>query len=283
MRRSTDRRLARLIAAALVVLAGCDNKPKGTGAAGGGTRAGGGTEMQPAQADQTPKQAADAFLVALGKGEATPDHLTPAFRKVIGRSDAEAREWLDRARGLTFRPGEDATFGTTVMVRGRAEGPAKGPGPTGFALRMVQQGSGFQADWLQFSEQTKFGVRLPSDRDLAAAVDSVRNFLDLCIGNDYRPAQALLAPALRKSVSPLPPAVQPKDGTDYDPGFLVQAMRAWLADVRGYTLAKTDLGQTKDAATVVVDLEVDGQKRPATVKLTCDPATGWWLISEFTK
>jgi hypothetical protein len=271
-----------VVLAALGALAGCDNKPGGTGAAGGTVTADG-PAAGPAAAGQTPRQSADAFLAALSKGEVTPDHLTPAFRKVIGRTDADVREWLDRARGLSFRHGEDASFGNAVAVRGRAESPAKKHGPTGFSVRLVRDGNAYKADWLQFSEQTKLGVRVPPEPELAAAMDAVRNFLDLCLGNDYRLAPALLTPALRKSVSPLPPGVQPKDGIDHDPGFLIQAMRAWMRDVRGYSFAKSELGQAKDAATFVVDLEVDGQKRPATIKVTRDPAAGWWLIAEFTK
>jgi hypothetical protein len=279
MRISTIRRTLAL--AAFAALSGCDGKPQGTGPAAGTSGTEGGAAYGPVKL--TPRQAAEAFLASLSKGEVTPDHLTPAFRKVIGKTDADVREWLDRAKGLTFRHGEDASFWNSIAVRGRAESPNKKPGPTGFSIRLVRDGNVYKADWLQFSEQTKFGVRMPPDENLAAAMDVVRNFLDPCLGNDYRLAHALLTPSLRKSVSPLPPGATPKDGIDYDPGFLIQAMRAWMRDVRGYSIAKADLGEARDPATIVVDLEVDGQKRPATIKVTRDPATGWWLISEFTK
>src|SRR5207244_1079546 len=100
MRLTTDRRWRRavaLVAAWVLVVAGCNDRPKGAGF-GNGTPGGTGSERV------TARQAADKYLKSLGDGEASPYRLTDNFLRAIappvteddkkfGYSLSNAREW----------------------------------------------------------------------------------------------------------------------------------------------------------------------------------------------
>lgn len=285
MRLTTDHRW-RGPALALVglALAGCDGKPRAVPASGTGTTAGPAVVSGSGTAPASPgaRKAADAFLQALTDGKASPAQLTPAFRAHVGKTDQAAQEWLAGVKGKVFHPTEQTDFGSAVALRGGAETPPD-KHRTGFAVRLVRDGDAYKADWLQFSEHTKFGVPTVPDPDLAAALDTVHNFLDLLIDRDEVQTHALLAPALRKSLSPVPVGTKPPDGLDYDPGFLTRRTRAWVLGVANYTVGAGELGPNKETATFPVTLEAGGDRTPATVKLVKDKATGWWLIDEFSK
>jgi hypothetical protein len=133
------------------------------------------------------------------------------------------------------------------------------------------------------------GIASPADPDLAAAQDTVRNMLDLLLGSrpeDLRSLEqlhALMTAEWKKRLSPLPPDAKVKDGREYEPGFLTQALRGWALGATAYTLSDAKLDPSRETATLVVDFEVDGKKVPHTVKVTKDPGTGWWLVAGFDR
>jgi hypothetical protein len=287
MRLTTDWRLAGLAVApaVLIALAGCDSKPKGTT----GGPAGGITTAAPVTAGQTPRQAADAFLAALSKGEAGPDRLTARFLgqvpgpatdrpRTTESAQADAREFLAQFRDTRFVLGEgEARYGNAVVFRGRAEAANR---REAFTLRLVKEGERYKADWLQRSQRFGTEVKVPADPDLVAAQDTVRNFLDLFLGGDLRQAHALMAPAWRKRLAPPYPSDE-KAGLDYNPAFLTGKMRSWNRDFSGYTLPKSDIAPDKASATIMAELQAGGKAHPYTVKAAKDPATGLWAIQDF--
>jgi hypothetical protein len=295
MRLSTDRRPVGLLAAALVALAGCDGKPKdgGGGTETTGTGGGKGDRAAVAAADPTPRQAADAFLKDLGEGNVTPDRVTTSFAKKVGRpfpkktesgpgySPPEVHAWLGQFKGAAFTVGEETKVGDAIVLRGLAQFPDKSAGA--FALRVVKEGKAYKIDWVHRSGRQASEVKAPADPDLAAAQDTVRNFLDLLLGGDLKQARSLMAPAWRTRLSPPSPA-DVRDGYDYGPGFLDGKLRSWRGEnFVGYSFRAGDLTPNKDAPTFVVDMQAGGQKVPYVVKAARDPATGEWLVNDFDR
>jgi len=277
MRLKTEKRLS---AAALTLLAafavsGCDNKPKAKGKGTGSETTAAGLAVL---SSPGARQAADAFLKSLSEGKASPDQFTAWFKKQSSKPIAlvEAEDWLAGFKGSNFIGGEETKFGNSIVLRGRAE-PAK----DSFALRMTKEGDAYKVDWLHRSSRMSSGIPAPSDMDLAAAQDTARNFLDILLGGDVRQAQALMTVAWKKSVSQLPPGVQPKDGFDYEPGFLTGTMRTWKRDFSGYSLSKPELNGTKDGATWIAEMDSGSQK--TSYMLRAKKLDGQWLIDEFAK
>jgi len=293
MRLSTERpgpaaRLA-VVLAILIALAGCNNKPKGSGTSDPTTGV---------SAGQTPMEATDTFLKALDEGKVKPAQLTVNFKKQIappatdadksiGYSDARAQEWLDGFRGTKFVVSDIAQFGGAVAVRGRAEAANR---RDAFALRLVgasptsKDTATYVMDWLHRSERMGTEIKVTTDPDLAAAQDAMRNFLDVLLGGDLRQAHALMTPAWKKSIAPPTPA-DARDGLDYSPGFLTQTTRAWKRDFAGYTLPKTDFTpeRGRSGATFTAEFQAGGEKVPYTVRAVKDKATDWWLVEAFEK
>jgi len=284
MRLTTDRRGAVALSVALAfALAGCNGKPKPSGSGSDTRGAGTGTGAGPAVAGTpTPRQAADEFLKDLGAGKVTPDRLTADLAGKVSRkrSADEINDWLGAFKGATFVVAEDAKFGDAVAVRGRMQAPGKAQA---FALRLVKDGSTYKADWLHRSDRQGSEIKPQADPDLAAAQDTVRNFLDVLLGGDQRLAHALMAPDWKKSLSPPAPADQ-RDGYDYGPGFLTAKTRQWSSGVLGYTLTKAELGPNKTTATFTAELAGEGQMTQVyTVKAAKDSATGRWLVTDFDR
>jgi hypothetical protein len=284
MRLTTDRCLAII---ALAAVLGCNSRQPGTG----GSTGTGTTGAAVADAGPPSRQDAEQFLVALRDRTATPAQLTPTFRtaiappvtdedKKLGYSQANAQEWLAQFRDTKFPVMEETKFGNAIVLRGRAEFPTK---KEAFALRLVRDGNGYKVDWLQHSEHLSMGITSPADSDLAAAQDGVRNMLDLMLGSNIKDAQLLMTLEWKKRLSPLPPDAKPKDGLEYDPGFLVPALRNVVFGATAYSLTDPKLDPSKETASFVVDFEVDGKKVPHTVKANKDRATGWWLVSGFDR
>ena len=284
MRLTTDRRgMVALSVALAFTLAGCNgkNKPGGTGsdtkAAGTGTGAGPAVAGAP-----SPRQAAEELLKDLGAGKVTADRLTADFAATVSRkrSADEINDWLTAFKGATFVIAEDAKFGDAVAVRGRMQAPGKAQA---FALRLVKDGNSYKADWLHRSDRQGSEIKAQADPELAAAQDTVRNFLDVLIGGDHRLAHALMAPEWKKNLSPPAPADQ-RDGYDYGPGFLTAKTRQWSSGILGYTLPKAELGPNKTSATFTAELAGEGQKAVVyTVKASKDPASGRWLVTDFDR
>jgi hypothetical protein len=274
--------------AALFALIGCDDKSKGPGGTSDPTTG--------VAAGQTPMEATDTFLKALGEGKVKPAQLTVNFKKqiappateaekLIGYSDGRAQEWLDGFRDTKFVVSDTAQFGEAVAVRGRAEAANR---REAFALRLVgtpsKDGATYHLDWLHRSERMGSEIKLTTDPDLAAAQDVVRNFLDVLLGGDLRQAHALMTSTWKKSIAPPTPA-DARDGLDYSPGFLTQTTRAWKRDFTGYSLPKADFTpeQGRSAATFTAVFQTSGQSVPYTVRAVKDKATGWWLVEAFEK
>jgi hypothetical protein len=293
MRLTTDRRLVGLMAAVLA-LAGCDGKKDGGGTTETtGTGGGNGDRPAVAAAGLTPRQAADAFLKDLGEGTVSFQRVTTGFARKVTRpipkgiaagkefdfSPPETQAWLGQFKGATFVVGEETRLGDGIVLRGRATFPDK---PVAFTLRMVKDGNEYKADWFHRSDRQGSEIKVPADPDLAAAQDTVRNFLDVLLGGDLKQARSLMAPAWRTQVSPPAPA-DVREGYDFGPGFLDGKLRSWRSDYPGYTLSTGELGPKKDAATFVAEMQAGGQKVPYVVKAARDPATGEWLVSDFDR
>lgn len=284
MRFPTGRRFFGLVAA-VIVLVGCNGKPKSSAGVPRtiGTT-GGATGARPAKVEgPTARQAAETVLKDLGAGKISPDRLTANFKKAIappGRdTDQFAQGWLEQFRGATYLIGEENQFGDSVAVRGLAKFPMKS---MAFSFRLVQSPAGYQVDWLHRSERQGAEIKTPAGPELAAAQDAVRNFLDLLLGGDVRQVHPLMAPAWRKALSPPGPQDQ-RQGYDYGPGFLDGKLRAWKSDFLAYTLNTGDLGPNKGTATFTATMDSGGTKTAYTVRAVKDPTSGDWLVSEFEK
>jgi hypothetical protein len=267
---------------AIVALAGCESRGTSTGTANGTTSGG-------ALAGRTPRQATDDFLNDLGAGTVTPARLTPGFKELLTRpvtgekkklsySDEPAREFLKRFDKSKWTVGEFAEFGPYLVARGRVEMPKA---KSAFSIRLTQRGDVFVADWIQVSDHFGTSSPYPSDPDLALAQDVVRNFLELLLGGDTRQAHSLMLPAWRKSLSPLPPNYKSKDDLDYEPAFLIRALRAWASGATTFALSDAKLSQTRDEATFAVELEAEGKKIPHTVRAKKVAESTQWLVAGF--
>ncbi|HEX3148222.1 MAG TPA: hypothetical protein VHR66_09060 [Gemmataceae bacterium] len=283
MRLTMDRRwLAALLAAALVV--GCDGgKSKPGSSEGSASGKGGSAPVTPS--GPTARQQADAFLKDLGDGKVAPDRLTSAFKKKLAPpgkdGDAVAKEWLEQFKGATFKVSEEDKVGEAVALRGLAIFPNKKESErsTAFSLRLVNG----HADWLHTSGRQGAEIKVPADASMAAAHDTVRNFLDVMLGGDVRQAHGLMAAAWRKTLSPVADKSDTQQGYDYGPGFIDGKLRSWRSDYTSYTLTPTDHGSSKDTIVFVALMDAGNKKDKHTVKATKDAATGEWLVSDFEK
>ena len=295
MRMISDRRRAwagALVAASVFALAGCDSGRKGaSGSSGENEPTVAGTP--PTTGDPTPpgpKPAAEAILKTLGEGKATADLLTAAFRqkvapprtdeeKKVGYSEARLKTWLGRFEGARFTLfGEPATFGDKVAVRGRSE---SGATKDAFSLRLVKDGAGYKIDWLQRAERMGTEFMVPTDPELAAAQDAVRNFLDALLSPDPSVAQLSMSAAWKRSVAPPPP----NSADSHDAGYLTQALKSWR-DPRAvsYTLPKQELTPTKDGANFTAVLDAGGSDKTIyALKLSKDQGIGHWVVESFDK
>lgn len=285
MRLTTDRVCA-IGLLAIFMLAGCDSNSRAT--IGGATS---GSKDSAVAGGRTPRQVVEDYLRDLGAGKVPPGRLTAGFKKLItrpttddekkvGYSDEQARAFVTRFEKANWIVADVAEFGPFIVAHGRAELPGS---KSAFAIRLTQRGDDFHADWIQLTERTGVPGSYPTDPDLAGAQDVVRNMLDLLIDRQVRTAQALMLPDWRKSISPLPSDVKPKDGVDYEPGFLDQTLRAWTGGAVSYTISDAKLSASKDGATFVVELEIDGKKVPHSVKVKKDANSGHWLVEAFDK
>lgn len=283
MRLTTHSCLAMIALAAVI---GCNTKLPETG-----NSAGSGTTRGVADTGPPTRHDAEQVLVAMRDRTATPAQLTKPFcaaiappitdeDKKIGYSPAKVQEWLAQFRDTKFPVMEETKFGNAIVLRGRAEFPTK---KEAFALRMVRDADGYKVDWLQRCEHLSMGIASPADPDLAAAQDTVRNMLDLLLGNNVKDAPMLMTLEWKKRLSPLPPDAKAKDGLEYDPGFLTPALRGLVLGATAYTLSDAKLEPSRDTAMFVVDFEVDAKKAPHTVKVKKDNVTGWWLVAGFDR
>lgn len=286
MRLTMDwRRAGPAVALAAAVLAGCDGRKAGTGPVAAGS-----SGPQPDGGGPPARQQAEAFLKDLGDGKVGPDRLTAAFRKEVPppavegtpraeATDADVREWLDHFRETRFilLPDEVHLSNGSVVFRGRAE---KGNRKDAFTVRLVKDGGTYKCDWLHRSEHIELGIKPPSDAELTAAQDTVRNFLDILLGGDLRQAHALMDPAWKAKLAP-PYAAEKKAGLTYQPGFLTQKTMSWRKpEYTGYTLPKAELGPDKGTATFSGEFQAGEKTVPFTVKAIKDP-TGRWMIQDF--
>jgi hypothetical protein len=269
MRLMTNRRRTTAVALAVVSVAGlvgCDAKPVAN------------TPGMTTPGDPTPRQRAEAYLLALGDGTVEPSQFTTAFQKAITKSKdpaADAREYIDQFRGANFKINEEATFGDAVVLRGRVDSPNF---KEAFSFRMVREAEGYKVDWLHRSERMGMNIKSPADPVLAAAQDTARNFVDLILGGDVQYAHALMTPAWRTKLAGATPA-DIKEGLDYSPGFLTQTMRSWKGDALGYSLTKAELN-AKDEAFIAIEFEVpNGTKVPHAVRM--NKIGERWLVASF--
>jgi hypothetical protein len=254
----------------IVALAGCDSGSRVT--------IGGATTTGAAVAGRTPRQVVDDYLKDLATGKATPERLTPGFKKLItrpmtdddkklGYSDEQARSFLVRFEKANWVVADVAEFGPYIVAHGRAELPGT---KSAFAIRLTRKGDDFHADWIQLTERTGVPGPYPRDPELAGAQDTVRNMLDLLIDRQARTAQALMLPEWRRAIS-------------QDPGFLDQYLWSWTGGAVSYSITDAKLAESKAGASFVIDLEIDGKKAPHTVKVKKDVNTGHWLVEAFDK
>jgi hypothetical protein len=108
----------------------------------------------------------------------------------------------------------------------------------------------------------------------------VRNFLELLLGGDQRQAHNLMLPSWRKTLSPLPPDFKSKEDLDYEPAFLIRALRAWASGATTFALSNAKLSQNGDEATFAVELDSAGTKIPHTVRAKRTESSQW-LVAGF--
>jgi hypothetical protein len=291
MRLTQDgRRAAGVVLAAMFALGGCDSGRKGTSAPSASSGAGlAGPDGPAAAGTPNPKQAAEALLKGIGEGKATADQFTPAFRRLIappksaddkkaGYAESEFGKWLGKFEGTRFNFfGEPAVFGDRVAFRGRSE---SGTTKDAFSLRLIKDGAGYKIDWLQRADRMGTEFTVPSDADLAAAQDVVRNFFDALLSPDPSVAHLSMAPAWKRSLAP-----PQNSAEEFDAGFLKRVLISWRdSKALSYTLPKQQLTPTKDGADFTAVLDAGGgTKTTYAVKLSKDSASGYWLVESFTK
>lgn len=289
MRLTTKWRAVLGLGVLALALSGCDSGRSG-GSGSGVMPAQGGAPA--AAGESSPRQAAESFLNTLAAGVVRPELVTTDFARAVAPPPrgpngelAEVRpdqvgHWLGQFKGAQFVVGEETKVGNGIALRGRVQTPGKAEA---FAMRWVKDGGRYKLDWLHRSERQGSDIKPQADPDVAAAQDTVRNFLDVLLGGDLRLAHALMAPAWKKALSPPGPA-DVRDGFDYGPGFLTVKTKSWRGDqILGYTFTKVEPSPAKDSVTFTAELAGEGQKTPCTVKATKDPATGRWFVADFEK
>jgi hypothetical protein len=246
--------------ALLAAVGGCSRPvpSRGTGTAADPTANPGATAVAPGKA--TEPAAADgfakSFLAAAHAGNAAPDQLTPAFKKLVappvfgseeavGYSETGVADWLAGLKGKLPSPTLGPPVGTGDAVGFVAAGPQTA------TLRVVKAAGAWKADWLLVTPSAVAAAPPAGEAAFTAAA-----FLQAVAAPADRLAASVMTPALRERLAP--PFGSDKGG--YNAGILAQKLAALRGTATGFKVAAAD----GDKVTAVTT----GPGKPATVVLT---------------
>ena len=150
------------------------------------------------------KSVAD-FFAALKAKTATPDQLTPEFKKVvappfggepIGFADAKAKDFLAKWATVTADPPKAEVAGDVAFAAGK-------PGPGGRVLmRLRKDADGWKVDWLSNGPATASVVKLDGGADTAGVQFTVAAFTDAVLAKRYTLVAGQMTAQGRESVAP---------------------------------------------------------------------------------
>lgn len=264
-----------------VLLSGCgggdptpaptSEKDKGTGKPDKTDKTGTTPPANVKEVEAAAKSFATTFLTAVRDKKATPDQLTPEFKKVFAPAGMEA----EKAQGysdtvataeLSFLAGEVGADDVTVV--GNADGSAFAVGKnkangSRTLLRVVKVGADLKVDWLSVGpsgvpDATLTGENAPAQFAAQALLDAVNR-------NKTTLAPALLTDAARSKYGE---SVITKA---FDAGALRDNLRVLLGfDKYAVTAASN--------GSVTVELAFAAGKKTGTLKAVKGPRPGEWLV-----
>ena len=266
---------ALLVAALLTGCGGGDPAPnsptdKGSGKAGKTDKSG-----NPPAAVVTKAEAeafASGLLVAVREKKATPDQLTPEFKKVFappaleaekvqGHSDAVA------ATELGLLAADVGTDDVTAVAN--ADGSAFAVGKNKAAgsrtlVRVVKVGTFLKADWLSVGPKGVADATLSGDA--AGSQFAAQSLIDAVLRKKHAHAEALLTEAARNRYG------ESVFDKKFDRGALKNKLDEFFGGYERYAVAGTSGGA------VTVDLPFAAGKKTATLTTVRGTRPGEWLV-----
>lgn len=236
------------------------------------------------------KDAVD-FLTAVGTGAARADHLSAGFVKLVGLpavfdadkkqgySASAAEGWLRGVgRGVGFGPPLTATrVGDAAVFRGGLVGKSGG-----YALRMVNEGGRWKADWLSLSSVGVKGSAAPAAPDGVLREFAAAAVVEAVCDRDVMPRDervavvaAGLTPELRARWAPAFGSDKAQ-GYDYNRG----ALGLKVSEIGGGAEAVTLTPAGDDFRVEVA--RAGGAKATYLLKLAKGSVPGQWLVAELT-
>ena len=226
------------------------------------------------------KSVAD-FFAALKAKTATPDQLTPEFKKVvappfggepIGFSDATAKDFLAKWATVTDDPPKVEVAGDVAFAAGK-------PGPGGRVLmRLRKDGGAWKVDWLSSGPTTAMPVKLDGGADTAGVQFTVAAFTDAVLAKRYTLVAGQMTAQGRESVAP---AFSADKARGYNLGLFKEAIASAFGQTTQIALAGTS--REGDTATVTLELTAGDKKTPLMLTLVRekDAKPGAWLVDRF--
>lgn len=252
--------LALLLAGLLTLAVGCgDRKPLPKESQAG--KSGSGTGKTPPAEAKTAEEFAQTFLNAVNTGQAKPEMLTTEFKKVIaepvfqsddekGFSQVAAESWLKKFEGKT--PTKTPSAGLQL---GKAVGFVI-PGQPSAVLRVVQDDSGWKADWLSVAD---VGITAsPGEAGDPASSFAAIAFLHAVVSEQHALAAGMLAAEFRQQLAP-PFEADQKRG--YNRGILASKLNGLRDSATGFNLSEAKPDQAK------ASLLGESTDKPLTLKL----------------
>ncbi|QJW97754.1 hypothetical protein [Frigoriglobus tundricola] len=245
--------------------------------------------------------AVGTFLGALIQGNASPDALSGAFLRVVGKplffggdkekgySATEAASWLKRTGETVnnFTPSHDQhQIGDVVYVRA-ALTSRLGNKSGGYSLRLVKEGPGWKVDWFSLASVDPDKITFPPAATpdaiaqgfaVAAFVGTVTADPNVFPAADRAPlvAAALTGELRKKWAEPFPSDAA--EGRDYNPGKInTEAVK-----IGGGTTAIT-VTRAGEQLEFKVELTKPTGKQSYVVKLVKGAGPTEWLVSEVTE
>jgi len=222
------------------------------------------------------------FFAALKAKTATPDQLTPEFKKVvappfggepIGFADAKAKDFLAKWATVTADPPKAEVAGDVAFAAGK-------PGPGGRVLmRLRKDADGWKVDWLSNGPATASVVKLDGGVDTAGVQFAAAAFTDAALTKDYTLAAALMSDGGMQFVAPAVFSADKARG--YNLGLFKEAIASAFGQTTQIALAGTS--REGDTATVTLELTAGDKKTPLMLTLVRekDAKPGAWLVDRF--
>lgn len=236
---------------------------------------GGGTEPRAAELF------AINFLKALNEGTATPAMLTPQFKRVIaepvftadraaGYSDDGAAAWLaqfkGRMAGATITPHVAGTGPDAPGFTGTAAGGS--PLRSRYAMRLVNPGDGWKADWLIVGPD---GGSSPQNFSPGGPAGFAGlGFLIALTAKEHNLAEALMTPGLKARMAP---PLDSDQARGYNRGLLMTKLAHLRDGATGVAIDRSE-GQT------VTGTLTNGVRRVLTLKFARGERPWDWLVDD---